>query len=63
MDKATVYVFIATFLSFMFSIYLFFFMDSPDNKLYGIFVGIWVPSILSAFTVLKTSIQKENQHE
>ena len=63
MDKATVYVLIATFLSFMFSIYLFFFMDSPDNKLYGIFVGIWVPSILSAFTPLKTSIQKENQHE
>ena len=63
MDKATVYVLIATFLSFMFSIYLFFFMDIPDNKLYGIFVGIWVPSILSAFTVLKTSIQKENQHE
>tara|TARA_B100001173_G_C15927663_1_gene521301 strand:- start:672 stop:863 length:192 start_codon:yes stop_codon:yes gene_type:complete len=63
MDKATVYVLIATFLSFMFSIYLFFFMESPDNKLYGIFVGIWVPSILSAFTVLKTSIQKENQHE
>ena len=63
MDKATVYVLIATFLSFMFSIYLFFFMDSPDNKLYGIFVGIWVPSILSAFTVLKTSIQKENRHE
>lgn len=63
MDKATVYVLIATFLSFMFSIYLFFFMDSPDNKLYGIFVGIWVPSILSAFTVLKISIQKENQHE
>ena len=63
MDKATVYVLIATFLSFMFSIFLFFFMDSPDNKLYGIFVGIWVPSILSAFTVLKTSIQKENRHE
>jgi len=60
MDKATIYVLIATCLSFMFSIYLFFFMDSPDSKLYGIFVGIWVPSILSAFTVLKTSIQKEN---
>ena len=60
MDKATIYVLIATCLSFMFSIYLFFFMDSPDSMLYGIFVGIWVPSILSAFTVLKTSIQKEN---
>ena len=60
MDKATKYVLAATFLSFMFSIYLFFFMDSPDSKLYGIFVGIWVPSILSAFTVLRTSFQKEN---
>ena len=58
MDKATKYVLAATFLSFMFSIYLFFFMDSPDSKLYGIFVGIWVPSILSAFTVLKTFISK-----
>ena len=60
MDKATKYVLAATFLSFMFSIYLFFFMDSPDSKLYGIFVGIWVPSILSAFTVLRTSFRKEN---
>ena len=60
MDKATKYVLAATILSFMFSIYLFFFMDSPDSKLYGIFVGIWVPSILSAFTVLKNSFRKEN---
>tara|TARA_B100001123_G_C14692859_1_gene782083 strand:+ start:374 stop:481 length:108 start_codon:yes stop_codon:yes gene_type:complete len=34
-------------------------MDDPDNKLYGIFVGLWVPSILSAFTVLKSSYSKE----
>ena len=60
MDKSTKYVLTATFLSFLFSIYLFFFMDSPDNKLYGIFVGIWVPSILSAYTVLKQSFSKEN---
>ncbi len=59
MDKATKYIFLATFLSFMYSIYLFFFMDDPDNKLYGIFVGLWVPSILSAFTVLKSSYSKE----
>ena len=50
----------ATFLSFLFSIYLFFFMDSQDSKLYGIFVGLWVPSILSAFMVLKTSFRKES---
>ena len=60
MDKATKYVLVATFISFLYSVYLFFFMDSPDSKLYGIFVGIWVPSILSAFTVLKSSIKKEN---
>ncbi len=46
MDKATKYVLVATFISFLYSVYLFFFMDSPDSKLYGIFVGIWVPSIL-----------------
>ena len=60
MERSTIYVMLATFFSFMFSIYLFFFMDSPDNKLYGIFVGIWVPSILSAFTVLKSSFKREN---
>ena len=59
MDKASKYVFLATFLSFAYSIYLFFFMDSPDNKLYGIFVGLWVPSILSAFSLLKSSYSKE----
>ena len=60
MDKATKYVLAATFISFLYSVYLFFFMDSPDSKLFGIFVGIWVPSILSAYTVLKSSIKKEN---
>ncbi len=58
MDKATKYILLATFLSFMYSIYLFFFMDSPDSKLYGIFVGLWVPSILSAFTVIKSTYSK-----
>ena len=32
----------------------FFFMDSPDAKLYGIYVGLWVPSILGAFRVIET---------
>ncbi len=58
MDKATKYILLATFLSFIYSIYLFFFMDSPDSKLYGIFVGLWVPSILSAFTVIKSTYSK-----
>ena len=58
MDKATKYILLATFLSFLYSIYLFFFMESPDSKLYGIFVGLWVPSILSAFTVIKSTYSK-----
>ena len=58
MDKATRYVLAATFISFLYSLYLFFFMDSPDSKLYGIFVGLWVPSILSAFTVIKSTYSK-----
>ena len=55
MDKGTLFVFIATFISFIFSIYLFFFMNNSDGKLYGIFVGIWVPSILSAFNLINSS--------
>ena len=61
MDKATKYVLLATFLSFLYSIYLFFFMDSPHSKLYGIFVGLWVPSILSAFTVIKSTYSKKGK--
>ena len=55
MDTGTRYVLIATFISLLLSIYLFFFMDSIDNKLFGIFVGIWVPSILSAYQVIINS--------
>ncbi len=41
-------IFIAAFLSFLFSVYLYFTGDREN----GIFVGIWVPSILSAGTLL-----------
>ena len=43
-------------LSLLLSIYLFFFMQSEDAKLYGIFVGLWVPSILSAYRVIESSV-------
>ena len=55
MDTGTKLVLIATFLSLVLSIYLFFFLNSEDNKLFGIFVGLWVPSILSAYLVIKSS--------
>ena len=48
------YILTATGLSLALSIYLFFFMDSPDAKLYGIYVGLWVPAILGAFRVIQT---------
>ena len=54
MKQSHKYVLIATILSLALSIYLFFFMDSPDAKLYGIYVGLWVPSILGAFRVIET---------
>lgn len=41
-------IFLAAFLSMIFSIYLF---HSGETQ-HGIFVGIWVPSILSAGTLL-----------
>ena len=31
-------------------------MQSEDAKLYGIFVGLWVPSILSAYRVIESSV-------
>jgi len=34
---------VAAFISFLFSVYLWFFVDQDT----GVFVGIWVPSILS----------------
>ena len=53
------YILIATALSLALSIYLFFFMDSPDAKLYGIYVGLWVPSILGAFRVIETGREED----
>ena len=59
MKKSHQYVLIATALSLALSIYLFFFLDHYDAKLYGIYVGLWVPSILGAFRVIETG-REEN---
>ncbi len=45
---AKIFIFAAAFLSMIFSIYLYY----TGNTLNGIFVGIWVPSILSAGALL-----------
>jgi hypothetical protein len=49
------YPIILAFLSFLFSVFLWF----SGDKLAGIFVGIWVPSILA----LSISIRQRNQNK
>ncbi len=46
--QAKGFIFLAAFLSLLFSIYLYYSGDTQN----GIFVGIWVPSILSAGALL-----------
>ena len=46
---------IAGFLSFLFSVYLYF---VADDKTAGIFVGLWVPSIHSLGTLLLGSLEQ-----
>jgi len=48
---------ILAFISFLYSVGLWF----TGNQLEGIFVGIWVPSILSASLVMKQIREKSNQ--
>jgi hypothetical protein len=48
---------ILAFISFLFSVTLWF----TGNELEGIFVGIWVPSILSLSLVLKQARQNFSQ--
>ena len=46
--KADWMILIAAFLSFLFSVSLWFGFGIPANKMAGLFVGLWVPSILGA---------------
>ncbi|MEQ1472643.1 MAG: hypothetical protein ABLQ96_02415 [Candidatus Acidiferrum sp.] len=46
--KGDYMVLLAAFLSFLFSVSLWFGIGMAANKNAGIFVGIWVPSIISA---------------
>ena len=51
------YPIILAFLSFLFSVFLWF----SGDKLAGIFVGIWVPSIHSLGTLVLTNSGKNNE--
>jgi hypothetical protein len=46
-NKSDFFILLAAFLSFVFSVSLWFGWIGPVQKDAGLFVGIWVPSILS----------------
>lgn len=51
LDRGATLILLAAFISFLFSVTLWFFVD----KDIGVFVGLWVPSILSLGTLLRRS--------
>lgn len=51
--KSNSYFIVAAFASFVLSVTLWFLGDSDINKQQAIFVGLWVPSILSLGNLLK----------
>ena len=48
-DMPLLLILVAAFISFLFSVTLWFFIDKDA----GVFVGIWVPSILALGTLLR----------
>lgn len=45
------YIFTAALLALLFSVYIFFFTYHPGSMLLGLYVGLWVPSLLSGFNL------------
>lgn len=50
-DPGLVLILLAAFVSFLFSVSLWFFVDKEA----AIFVGLWVPSVLSFGTILRSA--------
>ncbi|MBT8194906.1 MAG: hypothetical protein HKO56_09125 [Bacteroidia bacterium] len=57
MEKSDYLFIVSAFLSFVLSVYLWF----SGQKEAGLYVGIWVPSLLSAATLIKTITNKQIQ--
>ncbi len=51
LDRGATLILLAAFISFLFSVTLWFFVDKDT----GVFVGLWVPSILSLGALLRRS--------
>ena len=58
-DKA---VLLSAFLSFLFSVALWFGIGMPADKSAGLFVGIWVPSILATGIFFHVARATRNDH-
>ncbi|MBA2606060.1 MAG: hypothetical protein H0U96_04225 [Acidobacteria bacterium] len=56
-SKADYIILSAAFVSFLFSVSLWFGVFGADNRDAGIFVGLWVPSILALGLFFKTSVK------
>jgi hypothetical protein len=56
-NKADYIILVAAFVSFLFSVSLWFGVFGADNKDAGIFVGLWVPSILALGLFFRTSVK------
>ncbi len=57
MQKPDYFIIGAAFLSFLFSVSLWFGLFGEEQKLAGIFVGTWVPSILAAGIYVKSGFE------
>ncbi len=55
--KGDYMVLLAAFVSFLFSISLWFGIAMPANKNAGIFVGLWVPSIIAAGIYVRVALR------
>jgi hypothetical protein len=55
--RAAILILLAAFISFVFSITLWF----TDNKDQGVFVGLWVPSILALGAFVLTALNSMGQ--
>ena len=56
-SKADYIILGAAFVSFLFSVSLWFGVFGAENKEAGIFVGLWVPSILALGLFFKTNVK------
>jgi len=60
LSKGDFLVLLAAFLSFLFSVSLWFGVGMPANKDAGVFVGLWVPSIIATGIYFQVAARRRN---